>query len=172
MYEQAASLGLDPDRIAVAGESAGANLAAVAAQVARNEGTFKVASQILLCPITDWSGDYESKRAYGEGYFLTSALLDYCAEHYLPNAEDRKNPLASPLLGNLEGLPPALIVTAEYDPLRDEGERYGRKLAESGVEVTMKRYAGMIHLFYAMTDLFDDGHDVYDLIRRALRKIG
>lgn len=112
-----ASLGLDADRIAVAGESAGANLAAVVAQAARDQGTFKVASQILLCPLTDWSGDYESKREYGEGYFLTTALLDFCAGHYLPNTEDRTNPLASPLLGNLEGLPPALVVTAECDPL-------------------------------------------------------
>lgn len=84
--------------------------------------------------------------------------------------EDKTNPLASPLLGDVAGLPPALIVTAEYDPLRDEGEKYGQKLIANGVKVTSKRYAGMIHLFYTMTDVFDDAHDVYELIRRELNQ--
>ncbi|CAG7637051.1 alpha/beta hydrolase fold domain-containing protein [Paenibacillus allorhizosphaerae] len=170
VHENAASLGLDPGNLSVAGESVGANLAAVVAQLARNQGGPAITMQILLCPLTDWSGDHESMRTYGTGYFLTSALLDYCAGHYLNDEADKCNPLASPLLGDVAGLPPALIVTAEYDPLRDEGERYGQKLIENGVKVTSKRYPGMIHLFYAMTDVFDDGNDVYDLIRQELQK--
>ncbi|MCP1308754.1 alpha/beta hydrolase [Paenibacillus tyrfis] len=168
--EHAASLGLDPTRIIVSGESAGANLAAVVAQRAGKDGVPNIAYQILLCPLTDWSGEYESKETYGTGYFLTKALLDYCAGHYL-GEWNRKNPLASPLFGETASLAAALVVTAEYDPLRDEGERYAHKMIESGVKVTLKRYPGMIHLFYAMTDVFPDGNDVYDLIRRQLRTL-
>ena len=84
---------------------------------------------------------------------------------------ERTNPLASPLYGDTAGLPPALVVTAEYDPLRDEGERYSQKLTESGVQVMHKRYSGMIHMFYAMTDVFEEGHDVYTLIQEELYKL-
>ncbi|MFC4098995.1 alpha/beta hydrolase [Paenibacillus xanthanilyticus] len=166
--ENADSLGFDAGRVAVAGESVGGNLAAIVAQQAAKRGTPRIARQILLCPVTDWSGDYASKATYGAGYFLETALLDYCAGHYFGNDADRANPLASPLLGDAAGLPPALVVTAELDPLRDEGELYARKLAESGVRVSWKRYPGMIHLFYALTDVFDDGHDVYAFIAREL----
>lgn len=168
--EHAESLGLDPERIIVSGESAGANLAAVVAQKAGKDRVPNIAYQILLCPLTDWSGEYESKENYGTGYFLTKALLDCCAGHYL-GQWSRENPLASPLFGETADVAPALVVTAEYDPLRDEGERYAHKMIESGVKVTLKRYPGMIHLFYAMTDVFADGNDVYELIRRELRTL-
>ncbi|MEW9700371.1 alpha/beta hydrolase [Paenibacillus sp. SI8] len=171
VYENAAVLGFDPSRISVSGESVGGNLAAVVAQQASKRGTFSIAYQILLCPLTDWTGDYGSKHTYGKGYFLETALLEYCAGHYLSSDAERTNPLASPLYGDTAGLPPALVVTAEYDPLRDEGERYAQKLVENGVQVTHKRYSGMIHLFYAMTDVFEDGHDVYTLINEVLRKL-
>ncbi|ACS99231.1 alpha/beta hydrolase [Paenibacillus sp. JDR-2] len=171
VYRQASSLGLDPERIAVAGESVGGNLAAIVAQQAVSRGTFSVAAQILLCPLTDWAGDYASKRIYGEGYFLDSALLEYCAGHYLNSDVDRANPLASPLYGDTAGVAPAIVVTAEYDPLRDEGELYSQRLIASGAEVTHKRYAGMIHLFYALTDVFEDGHDVYALINQVLGRL-
>ncbi|MFB9328884.1 alpha/beta hydrolase [Paenibacillus aurantiacus] len=168
VYENAGTLGFDADRVSVAGESVGGSLAAIVAQQAVKRGSPRIAQQILLCPVTDWSGRYESKSTYAAGYFLETALLDYCAGHYLPSDDDRANPLASPLLGDAEGLPPALVVTAELDPLRDEGELYARRLAESGVRISWKRYPGMIHLFYALTDVFDDGHDVYALIAREL----
>lgn len=171
VYDNAATLGFDPSRIAVAGESIGGNLAAVVAQEATRRGTFSVSYQILLCPLTDWAGDYESKHAYGYGYFLETALIEYCAGHYLNSDAERTNPLASPLYGDTAGLPPALVVTAEYDPLRDEGERYGQKLIKDGVQVTHKRYAGMIHLFYALTDVFEEGHEVYALINEELCKL-
>nr|WP_279591565.1 alpha/beta hydrolase [Paenibacillus sp. BK720] len=171
VYEQAASLGLDSNRIAVAGEGVGDSLAAVVAQQAVSRGTFSIAAQILLCPLTDWARDYASKRAYGESYFLDSALLDYCAGHYLNSGEERMNPLASPLYGVAAGVAPAIVVTAEYDPLRDEGERYSQLLIASGVAVTHMRYAGMIHLFYALTDVFEDGDDVYALINQVLGRL-
>ncbi len=160
--------GLDAKRIAVAGESVGATLAAVVAQQARTMNSIAVQYQILLCPLTDWKGVYDSKKMYGDGYFLTRALLEYCATHYLNSSDERNNPLASPMYGDVKDVAPALVITAELDPLRDEGEKYGQMLIENGVKVTMKRYNGMIHLFYAMTDVFDDGNDVYDVIRDQL----
>ncbi|GMK41207.1 esterase [Paenibacillus sp. CCS19] len=170
VYDNAAALGFDPSRVSVAGESVGGTLAAIVAQQAVQRGRFKIAHQILLSPVTDWAGDYESKRTYAAGYFLETALLEYCVGHYLNSDAERTNSLASPMYGQVKGAAPALIVTAEYDPLRDEGEQYGRKLADCGVQVVMKRYAGMIHTFYAMTDVFEEGHDVYALINEELWK--
>ncbi|WP_426452592.1 alpha/beta hydrolase [Paenibacillus sp. S-38] len=167
--EQGAALGFDVSQIIVAGDSAGGNLAAVAVQQACSDdlpGT--IIGQILICPMTDFSHEYESERQYASGYFLNRDMLDYFTRHYLRGDADRLDPLASPMLGRLSGLPPALLITAEYDPLRDEGEAYGRLLMESGVGVVGRRYPGMIHGFYAMTDLFDDGHTVYEDIRRML----
>lgn len=168
--KHAEALDLDPMRIIVSGESVGANLAAIVAQKTGKNGVPNIAYQVLLCPLTDWFSEYESKEAYGTGFFLTKVLLDYCTGHYL-GEWNRKDPLASPLFGETIGLAPALVVTAEYDPLRDEGERYAYKMIENGVKVTLKRYPGMIHLFYAMTDVFPEGNDVYDLIRRQLRTL-
>ncbi|MFC5470250.1 alpha/beta hydrolase [Cohnella suwonensis] len=169
VFDHAVEIGVDPERIFVAGESVGATLATVVAQQARKNGRPAISHQILLNPLTDWSSDYESKRTYGAGYFLETALLEACAAYYLNDDAERANPLASPILGDVEGVAPALIVTAEYDPLRDEGERYADKLRDNGVDVQLKRYPGMIHTFYAMTDIFEDGHDVYELIRDRLQ---
>ncbi|GGP12622.1 alpha/beta hydrolase [Oceanobacillus neutriphilus] len=168
LSSHAKQYGLDAERIAVAGESVGATLAAVVAQQARTKNSIAVQYQVLLCPLTDWKGDNDSKKKYGDGYFLTTALLDYCALHYLNSPDDQENPLASPMYGDVKDVVPALIITAELDPLRDEGEKYGQMLIENGVRVTMRRYHGMIHLFYAMTDVFNDGNDVYDVIRDQL----
>lgn len=153
------------------GDSAGGNLAAVVAQQLRDLGQVDVAGQILICPLTDYSQSYESEDRFAEGYFLNRNVLDYFRKHYLKGSTDRSNPLASPMLGRLDGLPQTLIITAEYDPVRDEGEAYGRRLAEAGVLVTFRRYPGMIHGFYAMTDLFDDGRLVYEDIRRFLQTL-
>jgi acetyl esterase len=169
--EHCASLGFDPDSLFVAGDSAGGNLAAVVAQQARNEGSPSIAGQILICPMADFGGDYESIRLFASGYFLDRDVLEYFTRHYLRAEADRTSPLASPMQGQVAGLPPALIVTAEYDPVRDEGETYGRRLAEAGVTVTLKRYPGMIHGFYSMTDLFDDAHSVYEEIYAFLQAI-
>lgn len=169
VYDHATELGFNPSKLSVAGESVGGNLAAIAAQQAVKRGTFSIAYQILLSPLTDWVGDYESRRTYASGYFLETALLEYCAGHYLNSDSERTDPLASPLYGDVAEVAPALIVTAEYDPLRDEGERYAQKLIENGIPVKLKRYPGMIHTFYALTDVFEEGHDVYSLIRKELQ---
>lgn len=171
VFDNAVSLGFDALRISVSGESIGGNLAAIVAQQAVKRGTYSIAYQILLCPLTDWAGDYKSKHTYSKGYFLETALLEYCAGHYLNSDAEKTNPLASPLFGDLSGVAPALVVTAEYDPLRDEGERYSQKLVENGVWVRQKRYLGMIHMFYAMTDVFEDGHDVYSMINKELQRL-
>ncbi|HZG16119.1 MAG TPA: alpha/beta hydrolase [Candidatus Bathyarchaeia archaeon] len=169
--EHCVSLGFDPASLFVAGDSAGGNLAAVVAQLARNEGSPRIAGQILICPMADFGGDYESMHLFASGYFLNRDVLNYFTRHYLREEADRTNPLASPMNGEFTGLPPALIVTAEYDPLRDEGETYGRRLAEAGGIVTHKRYLGMIHGFYSMTDLFDDAYSVYKQIYTFLQSI-
>ncbi|MFC5404866.1 alpha/beta hydrolase [Cohnella soli] len=170
VFDHAAEIGIDPERISVAGESVGATLATVVAQQARKNGASAIAHQILLNPLTDWSTDYESKQTYGAGYYLETALLEACAGYYLNDDAERANPLASPIHGQVDGIAPALIVTAEYDPLRDEGERYADKLQAAGVDVVLKRYPGMIHTFYALTDIFEDGHDVYELVRDRLQQ--
>lgn len=169
--DHAGELGFDPSKLTLAGDSAGGNLAAVVAQQLRDLGQVDVAGQILICPLTDYSQCYESEDRFAEGYFLNRNVLDYFRKHYLKEGTDLSNPLASPMLGRLDGLPQTLIITAEYDPVRDEGEAYGRRLAEAGVLVTFRRYPGMIHGFYAMTDLFDDGRLVYEDIRRFLQTL-
>ena len=144
----AEALDFDPARLVVAGDSAGAGLAAAVAQSADRP---PLALQLLICPILNLAGDSASRRAFAEGYFLDPAtmaadLADYCG----PTA-DLRDPRLSPLLAErLTGLPPALIHTAEYDPFRDEGEAYARRLRDAGVAVRQTRHGGMIHYFYAL----------------------
>jgi acetyl esterase len=134
------------DRLGVAGDSAGGNLAAVAAQVLRD----RVDAQVLIYPATHLAGDYPSRVDNGEGYFLDAATMNWFAAHYLGEATDLDDPRHSPYLGDLEGLARALVVTAEYDPLRDEGEAYADRLAAAGVPVERVRYDGLVHGFIDM----------------------
>lgn len=144
----------DAARIAVGGDSAGGNLAAVVALMARDRGGPQLALQLLICPATDFRLSSQSMEAYAEGYNVTRAQMTWTMNNYLPNAADRGHPLASPLLApHLSGLPPALIITAEYDPLRDDGEAYGRRLEEAGGQAVVSRYDGMIHGF---VDFFEE----------------
>ncbi|MEV5833974.1 alpha/beta hydrolase [Nocardia sp. NPDC052112] len=147
--EHAASIGVDATRIAVGGDSAGGNLAAVVAHMARDNGGPALIFQLLIYPdldfrrtnfsITEYAGKYGNISRDAQHWFMDS---------YLNNAEEKLDPRVSPLLASdLAGLPPALIVTAEYDALRDEGEQYGQRLEEAGVPVTVTRYPGMIHEF-------------------------
>ena len=122
------------DRIAVAGDSAGGNLAAVVAQLAAAGGGPAPVFQALVYPVTDYSQKRQSYDTFAEGFFLTRAEMDYFREHYFAGADNRSDPRASPILTeDLSGLPPAHIVTAGFDPLRDEGEDYARRLQEAGV---------------------------------------
>lgn len=158
----------DPSRIAVVGDSAGANFAAVIALMARDQGGPKLAFQLMMFPSTDFRLNTPSMEEYAEGYSVTRPMMVWIRNNYLPNPEDWTNPLASPFLASdLSGLPPALIITAEYDPLRDEGEAYGKRLKEAGVSVKVSRYEGMIHDF---PDLFEEpGKQALAEIASALR---
>ncbi|MGI8335642.1 alpha/beta hydrolase [Actinomadura scrupuli] len=140
-------LGGLPGRIAVAGDSAGGNLAAVVAQVCRDEGGPPLCAQLLVYPVIDLTadGDYPSRHRYAEGYLLTADAMRWFGRCYLETEADAVSPLASPLLGDLAGLPPAVVVTVEYDPLRDEGETYAAALAAAGVPVVAHRFDGLIH---------------------------
>ncbi len=153
----AAALGADPGRILVAGDSAGGNLAAVTALRIRDEGGPALLGQLLIYPVTDYydSGS-PSMIENAEGYGLTRAGMIWFWNHYLPAPEDGANPHASPLRArNLSGLPPALVVTAELDPLRDEGEAYAERLRQAGVKTEMKRWDGMNHGFFFWPGVVD-----------------
>lgn len=166
----AASLGGDPSRIAVGGDSAGGNLAAALALRNRARGGPPIAFQLLIYPVTVRDFETPSYRRYAAGYGLTRANMMWFWERYLEKPEDAANPEASPLLAaDLSGLPPALVVTAEFDVLRDEGEAYAAKLAEAGTKVRCLRYLGMNHGFVRMGALFPQAAQCLDDMAAALR---
>lgn len=148
----AADIGADAARLGVAGDSAGGNLAAVVTLMARDRGGPAVAHQLLIYPCCDMDPNaWPSQTENGTGYFLTKESMDWFYDQYADMA-DRDNPYASPIKADdLSGLPPACVITAEYDPLRDEGEAYGARLQEAGVACEVHRYDGMFHGFFGMT---------------------
>lgn len=165
----AAQLSLDPMRIGVGGDSAGGNLAAVAAQRLRNE--FQLACQVLIYPIVDCDNETDSYRENAEGYMLTRDTMDWFWDQYLPASAQRVDPQASPLRSqDLRELPPALVLTAEYDPLRDEGEQYARRLADSGTDVELKRHEGMIHGFVRRLRSLKAARQALDHVSQYLAK--
>ncbi len=144
-------------RLAVAGDSAGGNLAAVVARRARDAGGPAISFQLLCYPVTDGTGSSASVTENAEGYLLTKADMEWFIGHYL-DGTDPMDPDVSPLFAkDLSGIAPALVITAEYDPLRDEGEAYAARLAEAGVAATAVRYDGMIHGFLSMDAVVDAG---------------
>ncbi|MBF4996343.1 alpha/beta hydrolase [Nocardia sp. BSTN01] len=153
--EAIAQHGGDPARIAVAGDSAGGNLAAVTALMARDLGGPAVAAQLLMYPMLDPARASASYRDNAQGYFVTDDHLRWYWEQYLGDA-DGTDPYAAPLLADPAGLPPAHIATAEYDPLRDEGEAYGAHLAAVDIPVEVHRYDGMFHGFMTMGDVLPE----------------
>ncbi|MEV6441058.1 alpha/beta hydrolase [Amycolatopsis sp. NPDC051716] len=149
---KAGDLGADPARIAVGGDSAGGNLAAVTAQQAVRRGGPAPAFQLLIYPATDFARRYRSQDLFAENLFLTDVHMKWFEGHYVPEGTDLTDPRLSPLRADdLSGLPPALIVTAGFDPLRDEGEAYAEKLREAGVEVALRRHEDLIHGFINFT---------------------
>ena len=146
--EHASALGADPDRVAVGGDSAGGMLAAIVANRAAAEGV-TCAFQLLVYPATDFLETSASRRTFGAGFYLTHEFMDLAENSYLAPGDDRRDPLISVLRQEKvpEGLAPALVVTAGFDPLRDEGEAYARKLTDAGVTVELRRYPGFIHGF-------------------------
>jgi acetyl esterase len=166
----AASLGGDPSRITIGGDSAGGNLTAVVAQIARDRGKPDLKFQLLIYPATDAACDTPSYSENADGYLLTKDAMRWFWNHYTRSDADRSNPLASPLrASNFTGLPPALVITAEFDPLRDEGERYADRLRAAGVPVQLTRYDGMIHGFFAMGAMIDQGRRAIQQAAAALR---
>jgi len=169
--EQAPRLGVDGRRLAVGGDSAGGNLAAVVALMAREHGGPALRLQVLVYPVTRHGFDTASYRECAEGYLLTRAGMQWFWNHYLGRPENGRQPYASPLEApSLEGLPPTLVLTAEYDPLRDEGEAYADGLRRAGVPVTLTRYPGMIHGFFRWINLVDKARAARDEAAAALRK--
>jgi acetyl esterase len=147
--EHADELGGD-ERVAVAGDSAGGNLAAVVTQHFRDTDGPALAAQLLIYPATDVAGDYPSRTENGTGYFLETATMEWFFDHYAGSETDIDARLSPLHAEDLSGLPPAVVVTAEYDPLRDEGEAYAQALADAGVRVEQCRFDGMIHGFFDM----------------------
>jgi acetyl esterase len=138
----------NPSCIAVAGDSAGGNLAAVVSQLAVASGGPRPAAQLLIYPATDFSVKRPSYRTFATGFVLTDANTSWYRDQYLPDEATRRDPRASPLLApDLRGLPPAIVVTAGFDVLRDEGEEYARRMEEAGVRVVLRRCGGQIHGF-------------------------
>jgi acetyl esterase len=168
LAEHAGQWGGDPTRLAVAGDSAGGNLAAGVALRARDEG-LDLAHQLLMYPCLDCDTDRPSYRDNAEGYFLTAANMGWFWDQYVP-VERRRDPRAVPMRAeDLSGLAPALIQTAEYDPLRDEGEAYGERLAAADVPVVVTRYDGVIHGFISRWDQIAGALPAHDEAGEALR---
>ncbi len=159
----AGPLGVDPARIAVGGDSAGGNLAAAVTLLARERGP-RLAAQLLVYPNTCYHADTASLRDNDDRWMFNRHSVDWYWRNYLSTPDDGRDPLVSPLLAeDLTGLPPALVLTAEYDPLRDEGERYAGRLRDAGVPVELTRYEGMAHGFFTMSGVLDGA-------RRAVRE--
>jgi acetyl esterase len=151
-----ASLGLDPSRLAVLGDSVGGNMATVVALMARERGGPHLAFQVLFYPVTDADFETGTYREFADGYFLARESMKWFWDNYLPDVEARKQPHASPLrasLDELKGLPPALVIVGEHDVLRDEGEAYAHKLARAGVRVEATRFLGTLHDFVMLNPI-------------------
>jgi acetyl esterase/lipase len=165
----AAELGGTAGPVLVAGWSAGGNIAAVTCQLARDRGGPEIAGQLLVCPVTDCSFDRPSYAENATGYFLTRSLMDWFWDLYCSPA-DRTDPRVSPLRGKLEGLPPAFIVTCEFDPLRDEGIAYAEALAAAGVPVEQLKARGHFHSSFTMVDVVITGIGGREQMADALRR--
>jgi acetyl esterase len=167
VVENAQSFGGDPSRIAIGGDSAGGNLAAAVAMMARDRSGPAISFQLLFYPVTDCANDTPSQKEFsGDGFVLSRADMEWFWGHYLASEADAANPYACPARAkSLAGLPPTLVITAEFDPLRDEGEAYADRLRGAGVEVIGRRYLGVIHGFASMPY-------VTALAQRALADVG
>ena len=163
--------GGNPDQLVVMGDSAGANLATVTAIQARDLGTPKIAFQVLVYPTADARLRHASIEENAEGYILTKELMEWFMDHYCRTAADKLNPLMSPLLAkDLSNLPPALVQTAQFDPLRDEGKEYADALKAAGNEVQYTNYEGLIHTYFTMPGLHKKCMAAHEEIQKTLSR--
>jgi len=167
----AASLGVDPNRIAVGGDSAGGNLAAVVCQMAKQKGGPHIVFQLLIYPVTQMRADTGSMKSFAEGYFLEKRTMDWFFDQYTTPGIDPNDPRVSPLAAaDLSGLPRAYVVTAGFDPLRDEGKAYADKLNRAGVAAVYVDYPSMIHGFFGMSGVLPQARQAITDASAALRK--
>ena len=170
VFDNAAELGIDPQRIGVAGDSAGGNLAAAVTLKARDHQGPRIAYQLLVYPALEYGWDKPSAHENAVGYSLQRGSMQYFWEHYVRSASDAENPYVSPLKAkDFAGLPPAFVFTAGYDPLRDDGKEYADRLREAGIPVTYRNYDGMIHGFFWMSGVVDQAGTVMDEVGEQVR---
>lgn len=171
VVEHAEEIGGNREKVAVGGDSAGGNLATVTTIIAKEQQAPHIAFQLLIYPSTG-VGPTKSYEENGEGYFLTKDLMAWFRKQYLNTSDDVKHPYLSPYLyEDVSGLPPALIMTAEYDPLRDDGKAYADKLKAAGVDVEYVDYSGMIHGFITMANMIDKGQKALEDAAKALKRV-
>jgi len=168
----AGELGVDPHRLGISGDSAGATLAAVVCQVVSAAGRVPLAFQLLLCPIMDFAAESDSRRSFARGYLLDRDTLEHDLKYYLGPDADRADPRISPLrAAELHHLPPTGIHTAEFDPLRDEGHAYAERLTAAGVRTIYRCHPGMIHLFYGMRGILAYAGAAFGLMGADIRSL-
>jgi len=173
--ENISKYGGNPEKLVVLGDSAGGNLAAVMAIQARDLGTPKIAAQVLVYPMTNAKMEHPSITSNGKGYLLTKDLMTWFTNHYIKEVADKENPLMSPLFTkDLSNLPPALVQTAGFDPLRDEGIEYKEKLEQAGNQVKYTNYEGLVHTYFTMPDFNKEcmaAHiEIADFLKGTLHK--
>jgi acetyl esterase len=165
----AAELGVDANRIAVGGDSAGGALAAEVTQLAKAKGGPKIAFQLLMFPVTQIGKETSSLREFAVGYFLDKATLDWFFNHYIPEGTDKTDTRVSPLNADLKGSPPAYVMLGGYDPLHDEGLAYAKKLQDVGVKVEIADYDGMVHCFIYMQAVLPQAVGAVTAAAKAVR---
>jgi acetyl esterase/lipase len=165
-------LAIDPERLGLCGDSAGATLAAVVCQALSRDATVRIACQFLLCPITDFAAESASRQSLANGYLVDRETLEHDLKYYLAPGTDRADPRVSPLRAtDLRQLPPTAIHTAEFDPLRDEGQAYAQRLEAAGVRTIYRCHPGMIHLFYGMRGLIAYAGAAFALMGADIRSL-
>jgi acetyl esterase len=172
LSQHAARLGIDPQQLGIGGDSAGATLAAVVCAQVHQAGLARLAFQFLLCPITDFAAETASRSSFATGYLVDHDTLEHDLVHYLPEGMDRKDPRISPLrAADVRHLPPTAVHTAEFDPLRDEGQAYAERLRDVGVRSIYRCHPGMIHLFYGMAGVISHTAAAYEQMGADIRAL-